>query len=123
MPKYRRSRIALQRLGDLHEGPPADQIDVKILAALQEDPFRSALVDAPEADEILSLERQIAVVRHAERHAHVGGFVAFDAIGRPHDVERQHTDREESEEEKCDRQTGIARRHLECLAASAIRRR
>jgi hypothetical protein len=58
-------------------------------APLQEDSFRTDVVQLVEAFQITCLEREVAVIGRTEGHRDVGGLVAFDAKPRANDVDRQ----------------------------------
>ena len=65
--------------------------------SLQVDPLRTGVINLIEAFQIMCLEREVAVVCHAQGHGDVGGFVALDAKPRPDDVDRERSVRTDDE--------------------------
>jgi hypothetical protein len=68
------------------------------LAALQEDPFRSAAVLLPHTREILALEAEIEIAGEAFREAVVGRFVALERLGFARQVDRRRERQQEEAE-------------------------
>ena len=72
--------------------------DAKLLASLEEDAVGPPAVQSNVPLEVASLVAQVVIVGDAERHRHVGGFVALDALACFHDIDR-HRGRERDDEE------------------------
>ena len=66
----------------------ARQLNACHFPALEEDPFRSREF-LPDADQILTLEREIEIAREAVRETVVGGFIALEALGVLRHVKRR----------------------------------
>jgi hypothetical protein len=113
-------RVGIVLLGHADKRKGAVQADLQELAAFEEDPFGTAMVDPGEALEVAAGEAEIAVVGGAQRGSDVSGLVAFDAVAGARDV-RRHGERagDQKDRQPGDRRTTVARLHSASHDAAA----